>query len=185
METLQQILTLLISLITLLATLLDFLKKKNEGKRKWGRHTQQILYGLFLISGLSLGWLIANYVQSREKQQVISSLIFSTAQIEDLRDEINRLKQGTSWIPPSRVTLFEHLDFQGERVYLHIGNYPDLAASYFDNKVTSIKLEGGVRAIAYEKSGFHGDYLEVDTDMTSLVPHGWNDRIASIKIMKK
>jgi hypothetical protein len=42
-----------------------------------------------------------------------------------------------------------------------------------------------LKAFAYEQTDFKGDFLPIDRSMPSLVSSGWNDRIASIKVMKK
>jgi uncharacterized small protein (DUF1192 family) len=165
---------------------------------------------LLVVAGLALGWLGGGYVKSQQitelEQRLTASqaeshdlttqanysialreksIVFFQSQIQLLSDEIARLKGTGKKDPTARIILFEHPNYEGKRFYFDVGEYPDLQLYWFSGQASSIRLQGKLKAFAYEQADFKGDFLPIDKNMSSLVNSGWNDRIASIKVMRK
>jgi len=81
------------------------------------------------------------------------------------------------------VTLYQHCDYGGYSVRLLPGNYDlhDLERLGVKNEdISSIKFEGGTRAVLYEHGGFQGRSLDLTSDVSCLVNHAFNDILSSI-----
>ena len=110
-----------------------------------------------------------------------NSINFLQATIYELSREID---DGGTATP--RVTVFEHVGFLGKRFVFKPGDHADtLLRLWFNDQISSIKLEGNVRAVAYADSDFFGDPLPIEGDISDLTPTGFNDRISSLKVFLK
>ncbi|PSW76641.1 hypothetical protein CTN07_22305 [Photobacterium damselae] len=81
------------------------------------------------------------------------------------------------------VTIFEHDNFQG-RAKKIIGDIVDLGD--FNNQMSSYKIPKGWQVRFYEGANFQGGFYTRSSDgWDSTFTAGFNDKIKSIKIIKK
>lgn len=93
-----------------------------------------------------------------------------------------------------RVVLFEHPNFQGGAIVLYPGQSVENFARWdFDNgrrandRVTSIRVEGGAEAMVYIDANYRGEALRVTSDIRDLSRGDnaivrFNDQISSIRV---
>lgn len=93
-----------------------------------------------------------------------------------------------------RIVLFEHPNFQGGAIVLYPGQSVENFARWdFDNgrrandRVTSIRVEGGAEAMVYIDANFRGEALRVTGDIRDLSRGDnhfvrFNDQISSIRV---
>lgn len=93
-----------------------------------------------------------------------------------------------------RVVLFEHPNFQGGAIVLYPGQSVENFARWsFDNgrrandRVTSIRVEGGAEAMVYIDANFRGEALRVTGDIRDLSRGDnaivrFNDQISSVRV---
>lgn len=95
-----------------------------------------------------------------------------------------------------RVTFFENSDFRGASVTLYPGDsIENLANATFENggklndRISSIKVEGGADVMIYSDAKYRGETLRVTRDMRNLaeafLPNNsktWNDQISSLRV---
>ncbi len=92
-----------------------------------------------------------------------SSINFLQMTIYELGREIDFLNGGGPPITTPQVTVFEHSGYLGKRFVFKVGDYPDsLLNLWFNDRISSIKLTGNVRAVAYEDSGLLGNALPIE-----------------------
>jgi uncharacterized small protein (DUF1192 family) len=207
---LNEIIAAVVAVLSLVSAGYDFYLKWRKERRAFGISSGKIVAGLLVVAGLALGWLGGGYVKSQQitelEQRLTASqaeshdlttqanysialreksIVFFQSQIQLLSDEIARLKGTGKKDPTARIILFEHPNYEGKRFYFDVGEYPDLQLYWFSGQASSIRLQGKLKAFAYEQADFKGDFLPIDKNMSSLVNSGWNDRIASIKVMRK
>jgi hypothetical protein len=207
---LNEIIAAVVALLSLLSAAYDFYLRWVKDRRAYGISSGKIVAGLLVVAALALGWLGGGYLKKQEvadlerglaasqaeNQNLASqanhsialrqkSIVFFQSQIQLLSDEIARLKGTGKKDPTARIILFEHPNYEGKRFYFDVGEYPDLQLYWFSGQASSIRLQGKLKAFAYEQTEFKGDFLPIDRSMPSLVSSGWNDRIASIKVMKE
>jgi hypothetical protein len=100
--------------------------------------------------------------------------------------------------PPGqpRVILYEQADFRGGAIELGPNGFlENLARVSFDNgrnandRISSIRIEGGAEALLYVDAGYRGEVLRVTRSIRNLdeleMPdgrHSWNDRISSVRV---
>lgn len=89
-------------------------------------------------------------------------------------------------VPGGRIILYEHIDYKGHGCYLRLGDdASDLRLYGFGNTVSSIKVEGNIKARAYSGINYSSSPpLQIDHSMASLDDY-WNDRILSIIVEEK
>jgi hypothetical protein len=207
---LNEIIAAVVAVLSLLSAGYDFYLRWVKDRRAYGMSSGKIVAGLLVVAALALGWLGGGYLKKQEvadmeqrlavrqahDQNLASeanrsialrekSIVFFQSQIQLLSDEIARLKGTGKKDPTARIILFEHPNYEGKRFYFEVGEYPDLQLYWFSGQASSISLQGKLKAFAYEQTEFKGDFLPIDRSISSLVSSGWNDRISSIKVMKK
>lgn len=205
---LTEIIPVAIAFVSLLGALYDLYLKWKKNRRAYGPSSGRVVGILLIIVALAIGWIGGQYSRKQEiagLQQQVSrcdsenqalvtqsthslaqreqSIIFFQNQMQILSDEIDQLKGGQQGKIPPRVILFEHTNYQGKRFYFNIGEHPNLMLYWFSGKASSVKLQGKVKAVAYEHTNFGGDFFPIDRNIPSLVSSGWDDRISSIKVM--
>lgn len=94
----------------------------------------------------------------------------------------------------ARVYLYEHADFRGGVIVLRPGEFAEnLARWTFDNgrtandRISSIRVEGGAEVTLYVHAGFHGEALRADHDIRDLGAKfrgnlGFNDQFSSVRV---
>jgi hypothetical protein len=102
--------------------------------------------------------------------------------------------------PVGRAYFFSEPDFRGEFFVVEAGaavtnlQYErDGRGQRWNDRVSSVRLEGPVRAVVYADADFRGERLELNRSARDLAdrPHGetglesWNDRISSIKVVAR
>ena len=207
---LTELIPIAIALVSLLGALYDLYLKWKKNQRAYGPSSGRIVALLLIVVALAVGWLGGQYSQKKEiarleqdvakreaeNQSLLTqsthsmaqreqSIIFFQNQMQILSDEIDRLKGGRQEKVSPRVILFEHTNYQGKRFYFGIGEHPNLMLYWFGGKASSVKLQGKVKAVAYEYTNFNGDFLPVDRNIPSLVSSGWDNRISSVKVIGK
>ena len=83
------------------------------------------------------------------------------------------------------VTLYQHDFYDGYSAGFNPGNYTFAqlqACGVEDNKISSIRVTSGYRAILYDSDNFGGTSLVRTGDDDSLNNDGWNDRMSSVRI---
>ncbi|MBC7486992.1 MAG: hypothetical protein H7282_09605 [Cytophagaceae bacterium] len=86
------------------------------------------------------------------------------------------------------VVFFEHCDHQGYSLALTEGEYnlSDLKAlGIKNNDLSSLKMASGYQVIFYDKVNFEGASIIEEKDVDCLVQDHWNDRISSLKVVKR
>jgi hypothetical protein len=96
-----------------------------------------------------------------------------------------------------RVTVYQHADFRGDSLTLYPGDTLDNFAnrgfeggSTSNDRISSIRIEGGAEVLVYEDSRYRGRVLRLTESMRNLadrllpesVSANWNDRISSIRV---
>jgi hypothetical protein len=99
--------------------------------------------------------------------------------------------------PPAPVaSVYEHHEYQGWVVHLHVGNYTLsqlINLGFRNDSVSSVRVLPGYRVLLYEHDNFRGDVLNVTGDaprMRELIRdrrrgRTWNDVVSSIKVIKR
>lgn len=81
--------------------------------------------------------------------------------------------------------LFTDNDFRGQSIALNPGNYPSLSAMGFpEQSLSSIQIASGYRVVLYDQPNFRGASYTLTSSRMSLNILGWNDRAASIVIVR-
>ena len=88
--------------------------------------------------------------------------------------------------PESNISsLYENSHFSGKFTTLGIGEYRSLnKQTWFNDKISSIKINEGYKIILYKDSDFKGAKKTLYSSYTSLKAIKFNDNISSIKIEK-
>lgn len=186
-------LTAIGTLIAVLGSLVDLLNKTIRGKPVFNRTTLFILsYVATLGVGLIVGRVSTGHYadQAKEIAGAQSRVWALERTIDYLKGKTGKLNQQIIDyerrlnIPPTaRIILFDHIDYNGHRCYITLGDdVSDLSLYGFGNTVSSIKVEGDIRAKIYNGINYTGAPLLIDSDRASLVEDAWNDRILSIDI---
>ncbi len=201
--TIQELVSLAGVTLGVLGAAYDLYVKITKKRRAYGRLSTFITAGLLVIAAFAGGWFLGFYQRNPELAQLQKENLDLSAQLDKnirIRDkalnslqiqrqlfaeDIDRLKGIGTKIPANRIIIYEHADYQGNRVYCDVGDYPDMYFYWMNDKVSSIKVIGNVKAIASENINFDGKALPIDGDIPTLVPSGWNDRISSIRVMVK
>ena len=112
------------------------------------------------------------------------------------RDEEFRRDEGGRRNGP-RIILYQHTDYRGESLTLFPGDdFDNLAGPVFEggsvwnDRVSSIRIEGGASIILYEHSRYRGHVLRLTESVRDLttrylpesVSVSWNDRISSLRV---
>lgn len=116
-------------------------------------------------------------------RRTIDFLMGKTGKLNEKVDDYERKLK----IPQKgKIILFEHVNYKGHRCDLKLGeDVPDLSLYGFGNTVSSVKIEGAVRARAYSEVNYAiYPFLEIESDMPLLADY-WNDRILSISVETK
>jgi hypothetical protein len=108
----------------------------------------------------------------------------------DRRDEDRRGEE-------PRVILYQDADFRGDSLVLHPGEVIDnfsgrtfANGNSLNDRVSSIRIEGGAEAVVFEEARFHGRSLRLTESVRDLSTvrlsedrrDRWNDRISSIRV---
>ena len=81
--------------------------------------------------------------------------------------------------------MYENSHFSGKFTNLGIGEYRNLnKQTWFNNNISSIKINEGYKIILYKDSDFKGAKKTLYSSYTSLKAIKFNDNISSIKIEK-
>ncbi len=84
----------------------------------------------------------------------------------------------------NRVCFFEHVGFGGRSFCMRPGDVQNnLVPSGWNDKISSIKVEGRAEATVCEHVQFGGRCQEVSSDLRQLGPR-WNDLISSIRVRR-
>jgi hypothetical protein len=91
------------------------------------------------------------------------------------------------------ICVYERANFQGRSQCFAPGeDIRDLArVSGMNNRISSIRVFGGARAIIYRDIQFRGENSMVDGDISDLSRvrlrgnYGWNDQISSIEVLRR
>ena len=84
----------------------------------------------------------------------------------------------------SIVSLFNDIDFGGNKANLNVGEYTltDLTAQgFFDNTLTSLSIKEGYKVIAYEDDNFSGNTTTYTQTINWI--GNFNDKVSSIKVL--
>lgn len=105
--------------------------------------------------------------------------------LDVVRGKVDKYEQQLS-VPQNRIVLYEHIDYKGHGCYLRLGDdTTDLRIYGCGNSVSSIRVEGDIKARAYRGINFSpSPALEISHSMPSLDDY-WNDRILSIIVERK
>lgn len=113
-------------------------------------------------------------------------VLLPLAALADPRDDFRR--------GGPRVILYEHANFQGGAIVLRPGESAENLARWdFDNgrrsndRVSSIRVEGGAEVLVYSEANFRGEALRVTDDIRNLDRGDrrgpqFNDRISSVRV---
>jgi hypothetical protein len=209
----QQIIASLVVLVTLLTNSYDlWLKVKKRKRGPIGTFSGRVNGLLFVLVALAVGWAGGHYSRegtildlhqeiSRLHQQKAElnsnletnvrirdkALKFFQDQMQMSSEEFDNLSGHNEQSRTESVVLYEHINFEGKRLFFPLGQYPDLHLYWFGDKTSSIKLIGNVRAEAFEDIDYGGRDLIVHNDIPSLeaLNAHWNDGISSIKVSKR
>jgi hypothetical protein len=90
-----------------------------------------------------------------------------------------------------RVTFYEHADFRGASRTVEAGEVlENLTRARFSNggemndRISSIRIEGGAQVLLYQDAGFRGDTRRIDFSVSNLNDSapGWNDAVSSLRV---
>jgi hypothetical protein len=99
-----------------------------------------------------------------------------------------------------RVTVYQHADFRGDSRTFYAGDTLDNLAnhgfeggSYSNDRISSIRIEGGAEVLVYEDSRYRGRVLRLTSSERNLadrllpesVSANWNDRISSLRVEER
>lgn len=94
----------------------------------------------------------------------------------------------------ARVTFYEHADFRGGSITVHVGDsLENLGRAHFTNgervndRISSIRIEGAADVLVYRDAGFRGEVRRIDRSVRNLgddLP-GWNDEISSVRVERE
>lgn len=213
MDILQTI-SVLVAVVSLLTNVIDLLAKiKNwSPKMGFGLFPKKLNKILWIITAVSFGFGIGYYVQEstinklhydisalqNQKAKLDSNqtmnirirdkaLKFFQEQMQISAEEFDRISGRSIKNREECVILYEHDNYQGIRLYFPIGNYSDLHLYWFGDRASSIKFHGNVKAVAYEDTLYGRRQLYIQGDIPSLreLNANWNDRISSIKVLRR
>ncbi len=207
---LGELIPLLIAFVSLVGALYDLFMKWKKNQRAYGPSSGAVVTVLLVVGAGMVGWIGGRYaskadagpleagiaqrdsaVAATKAQSAANlaerekSITFFQNQMQILGEELDQLKGRRPGKTTPRVVLYEHANYEGKRFYFAPGDHPNLMLYWFGGKASSIRLQGKVKAVAYEQVNFGGDFLPVDRNMPSLVSSKWDDRIASIKVMTR
>jgi beta/gamma crystallin len=88
------------------------------------------------------------------------------------------------------VFLYKHANFRGSRIFIPAGsNIRNLHQEGWNDKISSIELVDGARAVVFEHRNYQGAWVKIKRDVIDLVEYfsgiegNWNDKISSIKVL--
>lgn len=99
---------------------------------------------------------------------------------------------------PATVYFYSEPGFRGDRLVLHAGatisnltHHRDGSGRRWNDRISSIRIEGRARVVLLADTGFRGERLEITRDVRDLTAfaHGpagienWDDRISSLRIL--
>lgn len=121
---------------------------------------------------------------------VATLVALASSAIADPRDDEHRRGDGP------RVILYEKAGYRGDSITLYADEgFDDLERVTFEggrranDRISSIRVEGGAVLLAYEHAGFRGQLIRVTESIPNLddralpdVVGSWNDRISSLRV---
>lgn len=94
--------------------------------------------------------------------------------------------QNNDAIENNRVQLYSDANYRGQSVYLVPGSYYSMQqAGLTDKSLSSIKVPAGLKVILFDKENFTGRNYTISSSRSSLSINGWNDKAASIIVIKE
>jgi hypothetical protein len=99
-----------------------------------------------------------------------------------------------------RVTVYQQADFRGDSLTFYPGDTLDNLANqgfegggYSNDRISSIRIEGGAEVLVYEDSRYRGRVLRLTESVRNLadrllpesVGANWNDRISSLRVEER
>ena len=111
-------------------------------------------------------------------------------------DIISSLKIRRTAVPePNQAILFEHVNYDGEALYLEAGQeFSDLreagmqGGKTWNDKISSIKIGKNAKVLLCDDIGYGGTRIPLEADgqwiknIPTLHPEGWGDRVSSLKV---
>jgi hypothetical protein len=96
----------------------------------------------------------------------------------------NAAAQRWGWpdYPQRGACFFEDAYFSGQYFCVRAGTNESQVPPGTNDRISSIRVFGGVRVTVFKDSNYHGSSRSFDNDMSDLRRSGWNDRISSFRI---
>jgi hypothetical protein len=96
--------------------------------------------------------------------------------VSSVRVECDRTSRG--------VTVFADAGYRGASESLSEGDYSSLDRGIGNDRISSVRVDRGCRAVVFQDSGFRGRSWTIDQDVSNLdgSPFG-NDTISSIQVV--
>jgi hypothetical protein len=100
---------------------------------------------------------------------------------------------GRPQLPRSGACFYQDSNFRGNYFCLAVGEQWPSMPPGFNDRISSIRLFGGVRVRIFNDSNFNGESLRINREVNNLarvrlvsVPSkSWNDRISSIAVFRQ
>jgi len=87
----------------------------------------------------------------------------------------------SAWGGPGRVCFYENANYAGQSFCMDAGQQNYNLAGFFNDRISSISIDGDIQVTVYADANFSGQSLVVNGNMANLNDTGfWNDRISSI-----
>ena len=169
-----------------------------EGKGKWNDKISSVKIGkntrVTFFEHIGYGGASITFEGDGEKDYYIHDL-----HSLGWGDVISSLKIRRTAVPePDQVFLFEHVNYDGEALYLKIGQeFPDLreagmqGGKTWNDKISSIKVGKNAQVLLCTDIGYgppciyyKGDGQRIN-NIPTLHPEGWGDRVSSLKVRER
>jgi hypothetical protein len=89
---------------------------------------------------------------------------------------------GSAAMPRDGVCLFEDINMGGQYFCARPGEALGVLPPGMADRISSLRVMGRAEVTVFSATRFGGRAARFATDVRDLRPHGWNDRIASLKV---
>jgi hypothetical protein len=132
--------------------------------------------------------------------RIMSIRVVSDFDSRDTRNDRNDRPGGAVSLPPAQnppsrgvnegICFYERANYQGREECLRSGDeVSDISRRGLGDRISSVRVFGGARAVFYRSSNFRGERLIVDRDIPDLsrvrmegTLRTWNDQISSVQV---
>lgn len=86
-----------------------------------------------------------------------------------------------------QVCFYENANYSGASFCMYRGQRARNLEGFFNDKISSVSIDGRARVTLYTDAGFGGRAMTIDRDLSNIAIYDsllirWNDRISSVRV---